>query len=427
LEFRTAVLPNGLQIVAEVNPEAYSTALGFFVNTGARDETEPIAGVSHFLEHMAFKGTASRTAEQVNREFDELGAQYNAFTSEENTVFYAAVLPEFQTRCLGLLADLLRPALRPEDFDLEKQVILEEIRMYEDQPPFGADEKCRAAYFGPHPLGRSVLGTAESIGALGVEAMRDYVRRRYGADHVVLAAAGRLDFQRLLADAREACGAWEASGEPRAVPPAQPRQGFHSLHRPAATQQYALALSPGPAAADPDRYAAKLLAMILGDDSGSRLYWELVDPGRAEHAELMHCEYEGAGVFFTSLSCAPEETAGNLDRVLALYRTARSQGVTAAELRQAKSKVRSRLVLAGERPRGRLFAVGSDWVYRREYRSVHEELDLVAGISLDEVAAVLDRYPLDSATILTIGPLGEISPLSLRERGEMNASGSPSG
>ena len=408
MEFRTAVLPNGLQIVAEVNPAAYSTALGFLVNAGARDESDALAGVSHFLEHMAFKGTPTRSADQVNREFDELGAQYNAFTSEENTVFYAAVLPEFQTRCLGLLADLLRPALRPQDFDLEKQVILEEIRMYEDQPPFGADEKCRAAYFGPHPLGRSVLGTAESIKALGVEAMRDYVRCRYGADNVVLAAAGRLDFEALLADARAACGAWQASGRARAVQTAQPRSGFHSLHRPAATQQYALALAPGPAAADPDRYAAKLLAMILGDDSGSRLYWELVDPGKAEHAELNHCEYEGAGVFFTSLSCAPDEAAENLRRLLALYRAARREGITATELRQAKSKVRSRLVLAGERPRGRLFAVGSDWVYRREYRSVQEELDVVAAVGLEDVMAVLGRYPLDSTTILTIGPLADV-------------------
>ncbi|MGA2064448.1 MAG: pitrilysin family protein [Thermoguttaceae bacterium] len=410
MEFRTAVLPNGLEIVAEVSPEAYSMALGFFVNTGARDETDALAGVSHFLEHMAFKGTPNRSADQVNREFDELGAQYNAFTSEENTVFFAAVLPEVQSRCLGLLADLLRPALRAEDFEMEKQVILEEIQMYEDQPPFGADEKCRAAYFGPHPLGRSVLGTAASIRALEVEAMRDYVRRRYGPDHVVLAAAGRLDFDALLADARQACGSWEASGDRRALPAAEPRRGFHSLHRPAATQQYALAMAPGPAAADPDRYAAKLLAMILGDDSGSRLYWELVDPGRAEHAELSHCEYEGAGVFFTSLSCAPDETAENLRSVLALYRSARSEGITAAEVQQAKSKVRSRLVLAGERPRGRMFAVGSDWIYRGEYRSVQEELDAVAAVAAEDVMAVLGRYPLDSATTLTIGPLADVPP-----------------
>ncbi|MGD0897874.1 MAG: pitrilysin family protein [Thermoguttaceae bacterium] len=408
MEFRTAVLPNGLEIVAETSAEAYSTALAFFVKTGARDETDAEAGVSHFLEHMAFKGTATRSADDVNREFDELGAQYNAFTSEENTVFHAAILPELQGPCLRLLADILRPAVRPDDFEVEKQVILEEIQMYEDQPPFGADEKCRAAYFGPHPLGRSVLGTARSIEAMDVEAMRDYVRRRYGPENIVLAAAGRVDFDALVADARAACGAWDRSEGGRIAQPARPRPGFHGLRRPAATQQYTLQLAAAPAAGDADRYAAKLLAMVLGDDSGSRLYWELIDSGLAEQAEISHCEYEGAGVFFTFMSCAPEQTAENLRRIRDLYRAAHADSVTAAEIRQAKSKVRSRLVLTSERPRDRLFMVGADWVYRRQYRTIREDLDLVAVLRVEDVTDVLRRYPLTSATTLTVGPQSDI-------------------
>ena len=176
MEFLTHVLPNGLEIVAECNPEAYSTALGFIVKTGARDESDEIAGVSHFLEHMAFKGTPTRSADDVNRELDEIGSHCNAGTSEETTVFYAPVLPEYQTRATEVLADILRPSLREDDFQTEKKVILEEIQMFEDQPPFGADEKCRAAFFGDHPLGRSVLGTMASIEALPVEAMREYFR-----------------------------------------------------------------------------------------------------------------------------------------------------------------------------------------------------------------------------------------------------------
>jgi predicted Zn-dependent peptidase len=140
------------------------------------------------------------------------------------------------------------------------------------------------------------------------------------------------------------------------------------------------------------------------------MYWDLVDSGLAEQAEISHCEYEGAGVFFTYLSCAPEQAAANLGRILALFRSARSQAVTAAELQQAKSKVRSRLVLSSERPRGRLFAVGSDWLYRREYRSVQEELELVAAVRLEDLMDVLDRYPLTSATTLTIGPLADVPP-----------------
>ena len=196
MQFLTHVLPNGLEIVAECNPEAYSTALGFIVKTGARDESDEIAGVSHFLEHMAFKGTPTRSADDVNRELDEIGSHCNAGTSEETTVYYAPVLPEYQTRATEVLADILRPSLREADFQTEKKVILEEIQMFEDQPPFGADEKCRAAFFGDHPLGRSVLGTMASIEALPVAAMRDYFRRRYAPGNIVLAAAGRVDFER---------------------------------------------------------------------------------------------------------------------------------------------------------------------------------------------------------------------------------------
>src|SRR5262245_48935337 len=135
MSFRHHVLANGLVVIGEVSPSARSVALGFFVRTGARDEDDPaLAGVSHFLEHMVFKGTPRRTSFDVNREFDAIGANYNAFTSEENTVFYAAVLPEYVPQAIDILADILRPSLRGEDFDVETQVIIEEIGMYDDQP-----------------------------------------------------------------------------------------------------------------------------------------------------------------------------------------------------------------------------------------------------------------------------------------------------
>jgi predicted Zn-dependent peptidase len=158
-EFRHAVLDNGLTVIAECSPEAHTAAVGFFVKTGARDEPRELMGVSHFLEHMVFKGTNDLSADEINRRFDWMGASANAFTSEEDTVYHAAVLPSQQHEAVDLLARMMRPALREEDFATEKLVILEEIRMYDDQPPFGADDRCRAAFFGQHPLARSVLGT----------------------------------------------------------------------------------------------------------------------------------------------------------------------------------------------------------------------------------------------------------------------------
>src|SRR6202050_1675880 len=166
MSFHQHVLPNGLTIVGEISPSARSVAVGFFVKTGARDEAPPGSGASHLLEHMVFKGTPRRTALEVNYDFDRIGASYNAFTSEENTVFYAAILPEYLPQGVDILADILRPSLRGEDFNMEKKVIIEEIGMYDDQPMWCAYDNAKKAFFADHPLGNSVLGTAASITAL---------------------------------------------------------------------------------------------------------------------------------------------------------------------------------------------------------------------------------------------------------------------
>jgi predicted Zn-dependent peptidase len=404
-EFRMAELKNGLQIVAECTHDAYSTALGFFVNTGSRDETDDVSGVSHFLEHMVFKGTPKRSADDVNREFDEMGAHYNAFTNEENTVYYAAVLPEYQTATVELLADIMRPALRDDDFHTEKKVILEEIKMYEDQPPYGADDKCRAWFFGEHPLSKSVLGTAESVGNLQVEQMRDYFARRYNPKNIVVAASGKIDFDELCRTAERICGEWQPVESPRDLPAASPNVGLHVVHKDTSVQEYGMIMSPGPSAVDTDRYAAKILATVLGDDSGSRLYWELVDPGLAEHCSLHHHDYLGAGMFLTYMSSDPEFAADNLGRIRRVFAEVESSGITQAELDQAKSKINSRVVISSERPRGRLFTVGANWIQRREYRSVRDDLDAVEAVSLAEIAAVLKKYPLSKATTCVVGPL----------------------
>ncbi len=405
MKFERHRLANGLEVVAESDPAAHSAAVGFFARTGARDETPELAGVSHFLEHMVFKGTALRSADEVNREFDRLGAHYNAFTNEENTAYYAAMLPECLEPVVALWADVLRPALRAEDFELEKQVILEEIRMYEDQPPFGADEKCRAAYFDGHPLGNSVLGTAESISALLVEAMRGYFQRRYSPGNVLLAAAGKLEFAALVDWAEQYCGSWQGAPAARRVLPAEGRAGFHLLHRPGAAHQYVMQLSAAPGADHVRRRAAKLLAIVLGDELGSRLYWELIEPGWAEHAALQHGEYQDAGVWMATLSCQPDLAADNLRRLADVFLAAQTQGITADELVQAKNKYRARIVLHAERPRGRLFAVADNWLYRGEYRSVEEELEAVEAVAFEDLAELLSQFPLTPATTMTIGPL----------------------
>jgi predicted Zn-dependent peptidase len=408
LEFRSHRLENGLEIVAETNPDAHSMSVAFVVRAGSRDESDEVAGVSHFLEHMCFKGTPRRSADDVNREFDEIGAHYNAFTSEECTAYYASVLPEYQEQSIDLLADILRPSLRPDDFDMEKKVILEEIQMYLDQPPYGMDDRIKQLHLGGHPLARSVLGTSGSITELTPQQMRDYFGSRYSADNVFVAAAGNADFEALVEQVAARCGDWQPAAPRRELRPAVSQPQFEVVHRPTATQQYVLGLADAPAAEDDQRYAAKLLAMIVGDDSGSRLYWELVDPGLAETASLGHYEYLGVGMFYTTLACEPDDVEENLERLQAIFGQMESGGASEEELRQAKNKVKARIVLASERPHNRLFNVGGNWLQRREYRTVAEELKSLDAVTVEDLQMVLRRFPLSRYSNVTIGPRPEV-------------------
>lgn len=405
MEFRSARLDNGLEIVAESNPAAHSLGMGVFVKTGARDETDELAGVSHFLEHMAFKGTSRRSAEDVNREFDEIGAHYNAFTSEENTVYYASVLPEYQEPCLDLLTDIVRPSLRRDDFDMEKKVILEEIQMYLDQPPYGMDDHLKRLCFGRHPIARSVIGTAESVGALTADQMECYFEHRYRPGNLLVAAAGQMDFDRLVDQVATRCAGWKGGVPDRETPGVEVHEEFEIRIRAGATQEYILCLGSAPAAEDQDRFAAKLLATIVGDDSGSRMYWELVDSGLAESASFGHYEYQGLGMYYTWLSCDPEQARENLDRLLDIYQRVEVGGVTEQELDQAKNKVKSRIVLGSERPRSRLFNVGGNWQQRREYRAVTDDLASVDRLTVDDLTRVAESFPLSRCAMVAVGPL----------------------
>ncbi len=408
MEFREQRLDNGLEIVAECNPRAYSAAMAFFVKAGSRDEQAENSGVSHFLEHMAFKGTAKRTAADVNRQLDELTANSNAFTSEEQTVYYATLLPEYQEAVLELSADIMRPTLRDDDFRTEKQVILEEIAKYEDQPPFGAHEKCMAAHFGEHPLARSVLGTVESVGGLSREQMREYFERRYSPGNMVLAASGRIDFDRLVEQAQRYCGDWPAFSTSREAPPPPDHTGLKVIHNSQARQQYVVQIANGPAAEDKDRFAARLLASVVGDDGGSRFFWALVDTGLADYAAIDPYDFQGAGIFMTSLCGLPEATAENLRRMREIVDEVQQDGITEAELEQAKNKICSHVVLTSERPGNRLFSVGGNWIQRREYRTVRQEVDALRAVTLNDVNALLTRYPLSRVTTVAVGPLREL-------------------
>lgn len=438
-------LANGLEVAAESLPFAQSLSIGFFVRCGSRNETPEISGISHFLEHMIFKGSASRSAQDVNREFDALGISFNACTMEESTVFYATLLPEFLEPCLQIYADILRPVLREEDFNAEKEVILEEIGMYENEPPYCMDDRLRQVFFNGHPLGNPVLGTTESVRGLTRSQLKSWIQEKYAPENVLLCACGRVDFDLFVRLAEKFCGNWKnvsrpalpqnvvcshsearssnaevsssrITGIPRkksclqpgsslALPAViTPQLGFQRFQQPQAAQQYLLACSASSAATFRERLAGRLIASILGDDAGSRLYWEFVDSGLAEHAVLGFTEFTDAGFFSSSLACEPEEAEKNRDRLEKIYRSAETGNISEEELALAKNRIATACVLGGEKAWGRIFGVGGEWAASREYRSSLEEVELLRSITLSEVGSLLERFPLTQSLTFSVGP-----------------------
>ncbi len=410
MSFLNHTLPNGLTIIGEPSPQARSVALGFFVRTGSRDELADVSGVTHFLEHMVFKGTPRRTALDVNRDFDRIGANYNAFTSEENTVFYAAILPEYLPQAVDVLADILRPSLRDEDFEMEKNVIIEEIGMYEDQPMWSAYDHAKRIYFAEHSLGNSILGTPESIRALKRDQMNEYFQRRYVAPNITVAVAGNFDWKNVLSLVESHCGKWNTGAAPRVGVSETPGScEFRVMKKEKVTQEHVFLISSAPSADSTLRHAADTLALALGDDSGSRLYWALVDPGLADSADCSFHDYEGAGSIYTSFSCEPARTEENLALVREVFDDVQKNSITTEELNQAKSKILSRVVRSGERPMGRMQSIGMAWTYLKKYRSVDDELKAFEAVTLESIREVLDRYPLGRVTTLALGPLEKLN------------------
>jgi len=408
MTFHHTTLDNGLEVIAELSDHAYSVAAGFFVKTGSRDETSELAGVSHFLEHMTFKGTPRRDALTVNRDFDRVGAKHNAQTSEEDTFYHVTCLPEYLPSAFDVLADILRPTLREDDFETEKKVIIEEIRMYLDNPMSVAYEAAKTAHFGKHPLGNSILGTVESITALSAVQMRNYFASRYSPANIVLGFAGKADWAALVDLAAKHCAGWQGGLAARQAVPVRGTGAFQTILRADDLQQTVVGVADAPPLETEDRYAAHLLATILGDHTGSRLYWALIDPGLADGAELSYQDYNQAGTFFTFLSCEPEETQANLGRIAEVYRTVMSRGVSDDELIQAKNKVLARSVLRSERPMGRLASLGFHWMYRSAYLTLEDELEAFSRVTLDNLRRLLHDWPLWPMTIISVGPTTKI-------------------
>lgn len=404
IEFQQARLNNGLTVVAEINPAAHTSAVGFFVKTGARDEAPALMGVSHFLEHMMFKGTDRRSADEVNREFDQIGANYNAFTSHEKTVYYAQVLPKFLPDAVDLFGDMLRPALREADFDVEKKVILEEIGMYEDRPEWRLQDMLLEKFFADHPLGHRVLGTTGSVEKLSADQMRSYFEKRYSSDNITVSAAGQIDWDQLLGDLEAIAGAWRPSGATRCYDRPIETAGEYDLIDAKLNRHYVAALCPGPSAQDDQRYAARILADVLGDDEGSHLYWALVDPGLADDADFSFLPQDRVGCFMAFAACAPAQGA-EVEQRLWTTIDAFNDRLEDRQVQRAKNKLATLAALQEESPMGRMQALGAQWLAHGRYQSLTDELDRLMAVTTDDVRRLFESTPIAQRTVVRLKPV----------------------
>lgn len=404
MQFKQKTLSNGLVLIGEINQGAKSAAIGYFVRTGARDETAEINGVSHFLEHMLFKGTERLDAFQVNQAFDDRGAQFNAFTSEEQTVFYAAVLPEYLVEITELWAELMRPSLRDGDFDIEKDVIKEEIAMYQDTPTFDVIDRCRSLHFGTHPCGYSVLGTVESIDCLTAGQMREYFSRRYAPNNMIVACTGCFDWDRFCAAVEAVSGRWPTHDVERPLSHFEGTKQQHRAEKPNLKREHICLIHTGVSSQDPRRFAASLLSVIVGDDYGSRFYWALVDKAMVEEACMHFGPMDGTGLFYSYFRCGTPNVGKVREVVQGIFQDLLRDGIAEDELAKAKNKVLSALVLKNELPMGRLVDLGFNWMYLGEYRSIEEDVESIKAVEVEHVNRLIREIDLGTYTQYSLGP-----------------------
>jgi len=403
LQFKSATLPNGLTVIGEVDPSAHTSAIGFFVKTGARDEDSEVMGVSHFLEHMMFKGTESRTAADVDLDFDSIGANHNAFTTNEMTAFWCHCLPEHLARGEEILSDIMRPAIREKDFDAEKSVILEEIAMYQDQPFWVLYERAMEVYYGAHPLSHRVLGTADTVRAMPHERMTDYFARRYASDNTVIALGGRFDFEEMTDRLAQHCGGWKRGEPGRTYPALAPARETFTIESATANRHYSLMLAPGPAMDDDRRYAAAMLLSILGEGDGSRLHWALVEPGLADEAVAEYDGHDRSGQLMFFFCCSPEASE-EVEAILRRESAGLVDSLTEDDLVRVRSRTTTSATMHGELPSGRMRRLGRYWTYLGAYRSLEEELERMSRVTLKDLREVAEAFPLEPLVVAHLRP-----------------------
>jgi predicted Zn-dependent peptidase len=396
-EHEVSELGSGVRVVTEAVPWVRSVALGLWVRTGSRDEAPEQAGVSHFLEHR-------HSAIQISEIFDGLGASVNAATSKETTHLNARFLDEHTERAFDVLAEMLLGPTYPE-VDSEREVVLEEIAMYEDEPADRVHDFLADAIFGEHPLGRRVLGAAEVIASIPVPAIDGYHSERYTAPNIVVAAAGHLDHERIVALAEEHLSPADrlAPANADGAPGPAPRLRFH----PKDTEQYHVCFGgPGIDRADERRFALSVLDSILGGSSSSRLFSEVREKRGLAYAVGSYTEqYSDSGVVATYVGTREDNVQEACEVIGGELRRIAAEPVTAEELVRAKEHVKGRLVLSSESMAARMSRIARSALFDLPLLTLDEMLQRIDDVAVEDVGALAaELYRPDQLSTACIGP-----------------------
>jgi predicted Zn-dependent peptidase len=319
------------------------------------------------------------------------------------------VLGEYLDRAVELLSDMMYPRLAESDFEMEKEVIVNEIARSEDQPYAITYRRLMQTYFGEHPLGRDVLGSRESIRGMRIERMRDYWQSRYAANNLVLAVAGNFDWEHIVQLAEQHCSNWRQGDSGRDASHYEPPHPINNIMVDKKLKQQIMIIAmPAVDVKDPDYYAATLAGSILGDTDGSRLYWNVYQRGIAESASAGIWSMEGTGIMLMEANSTPEDAPRVLKMLRAELDSLLDEGVFEDELRRAKDKWISGIVLSSESTFSRMRSLANDWVTEGRLVSIEEEIERVEKITVDDVMRALHRFPMRDKQVLTsLGPLSE--------------------
>jgi predicted Zn-dependent peptidase len=399
-------LDSGLRVVTETLPELRSVTLGAWVGSGGRDEHEHEWGASHFLEHLLFKGTAERSARDIAAAIESVGGEMNAFTTHEQTVFYVRVPDTQFARAFDVLADVLwAPAFRPDDVESERQVILEEIGMRDDDPDDVVHELFASALFPAHPLGREVLGSAASIGAIAREGIAAYHAAHYRPSNMVFAAAGNVTHERVLehVTARFPADGGRRPARPRPTP-APPRP--LSVCTRDTEQAHLVMGARALPATDPDRYALMLVNQVLGGGMASRLFQEVREArGLAYSVYSYTAGFDDTGTFAVYAGTAPERVHETLAVVESEFDRLRAGGVTDDELAAAKGHLVGSLAMSLETSASRMRRLGRAESVEREVPTLDELAARITRVTQADVGRVVERVLGDGArTLALVGP-----------------------